>query len=88
MIPASGLYNMFTTVILGVPSLQEGTCELKPVPLFEILLSVVLVFLLCVGLSRVLTPLMLIEVTQEDINFFDELREQHLHHWLIHSTVI
>lgn len=88
VISVSGLYNMLTTVILDVPSLQEGTHKWKPVPFFEILLSVVSVLLLCVGLRRVLTPLMLIQVTREDINFVNELREQHLHHWLFHSTVI
>ena len=80
VIPITGLYDMVTVMMLGVPSRREGISGLKPAQAccsHQNLFASYIVFILHVGLSRVFNPPLLVWLTQGD-NF---------PYQVIHSTV-
>lgn len=83
MIPITSLYNIFTVMMLGVSSSQEGICGLKPAQAYfsaQNSLTSCLVLILCGSLGHAFTPPILVWLTQGDIHTLNELREKHLRH--------
>lgn len=64
-----------------------GWSQLKPFALFEILLLVVQFLYSVLDWTPYSLPPMLVWLTQGDIHTFKGLREKHLYHRLINSTV-
>lgn len=97
MIPIPCVYDMLTLMIQGVLSRQEVIHGLKPAQALcslrnyftffvELEKKTCFVFLLCVGLSNIFTPLH-VGLADSGRYTFEEHREKHLRHRLTNSAV-
>ena len=91
VIPITGLCNMLTIMMLGIPTCQESICRLKAA---QVHCSLENSFISCsglilyVGLSQVFTlPHSGLANSGRHSHSSINLGEEHLYHQLIHSTV-